>query len=346
MKNSTATVPKVPRPHALLFPLVLLACPKKARPTDAGDAQVVDGGAPRDAVLADASASDGAVTVYPIEPNAPPTPLAQKLCAGLIDMPEQKRATCCASAPGVVNTAECTQALSAALRYQAVAIEEADVDKCVAAFDKALDGCDWVGPVAPRPPLECQNIVKGSFPEGTRCRSSLECASALLCRGLGPGTAGTCALPKLPGELCGGTVDTLASYLRDGSLEKRHPECSTAHCSRHRCAIGVGQEGPCQVSQDCAEGLQCLPTAPVKKVAPKASAAPAPPRKCVRRALPKEGEPCPGGVCAGDLVCVVNKCASRKAGGQDCANDVECRGGCMRSAGASKGKCGPRCDVR
>ena len=71
-----------------------------------------------------------------------------------------------------------------------------------------------------------------------------------------------------------------------------------------------------------------------------------PQKKCERRALPKEGEACPGGVCGADLQCISNKCAARKASGQECTTDFECRGGCLRSDAGTKGKCGPRCDIR
>jgi hypothetical protein len=35
----------------------------------------------------------------------------------------------------------------------------------------------------------------------------------------------------------------------------------------------------------------------------------------------------------------------KKAGGEACTDDFECRGGCLKDAG-TKGTCGPRCDIR
>jgi hypothetical protein len=274
-------------------------------------------------------------------------PLAQKLCAALTEMPERRRSACCGGTPGIVVTAECTRTLSAALRYKAVELAEPAVDACIAAFEKALEGCDWVGPFAPGPPAACQGIVKGLVAEGQKCRSSLECASSLRCKGVGPTNAGKCSPPKPAGEICGGTVDTLATYVRQNALDTQHPECADGRCIKHRCAAAAAENAECQVTADCGEGLQCLVTP-----APQASA-PAPKKplvhkSCVRSPLPGDGEPCPGGACAGELQCITNKCTSRKASGSECTNDFECRGGCLRDGGgpSSKGTCGPRCDVR
>jgi hypothetical protein len=282
--------------------------------------------------------------VYPIEPNAPADPVAQKLCTGLTELPEKKRAACCNATPGIVLTAECTRTLSAALRSKALAITAADADACLAAFDKTLDGCDWVGPFAPGPPAACQGIVKGLLAEGKKCRSSLECAGSLRCRGVGPTTPGTCAPPKPNGELCGGSVDSLATYVRQNDLDAQHPECATGKCIKHRCADAVAEGGECQVTKDCQDGLQCLPgtaSHPAAKGEP-----PKPSRTCAKKPLPTEGEACPGGACADPLQCILNKCTSRKAGGAACTSDFECRGGCLRSDGGTKGTCGPRCDLR
>ena len=82
----------------------LLGCPRKADPaTGAADA----------APMASAHAKDGGdevESVYPIDDRGPPDPLAAKLCAGLGEMPEKKRAACCTTTPGVVLTPECTRA--------------------------------------------------------------------------------------------------------------------------------------------------------------------------------------------------------------------------------------------
>lgn len=320
------------------LPCVLLGCPSKEHKdvTDAGSTALsVDAGA------APASSSDEVEPVYAIDPKAPIDPLAQKLCAALSEMPEKKRATCCSTTPGIVVTPECARMLSAAMKSKAVDVSPAAVDACVAAFEKTLDGCDWVGPFPPGPPKECQNILKGTLGEGARCRSSLECAESMRCRGVGPTTAGKCTKARMIGELCGGTTDTLATFVRQNDLDAQHPECVTGHCINHRCATPFAAGEVCHVTLDCAEGLQCLPSpAPAKKGA-------RPERKCTPKPIPSaDGEACPGGVCGGDLQCVLGKCARRKNAGEECSNDFECRGGCVKADGGTKSVCGPRCDIR
>lgn len=163
--------------------------------------------------------------------------------------------------------------------------------------------------------------MKGKIAAGQKCRSTLECTGDLRCVGVGPTTPGKCGPARAPGEVCGGTVDTLAGYVRQTDLDKRHPECrGTDRCIKHKCAAPAADGAACQTTSDCADGLQCVPAA---MGAPKIAI---PQKKCAGRAMPKEGEACPGGVCDG--------------------NDFECKGGCLKPDGGDKGKCGPRCDIR
>ena len=277
--------------------------------------------------------------VYPVETNAPPIPLAEKLCNALTGIPEKKRADCCKSTPGIVLTNECTRQLSAAIRHNALALDEKDVNACIAAFDKTLEGCDWVGPFAPGPPPACQGIFKGKLNPGQKCRSSLECSGTLRCKELGPTSPGKCGLPGAGEETsCGGTVDTLATYTRQDDVDKRHPECKD-RCIKHKCQGPIAEGALCLITSDCPEGLQCL-------VIPGGPKEGNPPKKCVAGKTPgKDGEPCPGGVCEGALQCIRGKCALQKPTGQACTDDFECRGGCLRDGGKS-GTCGPRCDIR
>jgi hypothetical protein len=329
--------------------LLVLGCPKKK--TAGSDAGVVaEGGTSVEAKAREGGAAgDDVQPVYPVDPNAPPDPLAQKLCLGLTDMPEKKRAACCNVTPGIVVTSECTRTLSAALRSKAVELSAAAVDACIAAYEKSLEGCDWVGPFAAGPPPECRGIVTGVLSFGQQCRSSLECGGVLRCKGVGPTTPGHCTAPNGNGDVCGTTVDALATYVRQNDVDKTHPECAGGRCIKHRCATPARENEECQVTLDCDEGLQCVgaagATAPRPAKKGKGGAAP-PLRKCQKRPLPKEGEACPGAVCAGDLGCVMGKCTARKSGGADCMNDFECRGGCIRTEPNKPGKCGPRCDIR
>jgi hypothetical protein len=336
---------------ACTLSVLVLGCPRKnPGAADGGANANVEGGAKTDAGDDGGGGSSSGASevrpVYPVDPNAPIDPAAQKLCAGLNEMPERKRAACCAATPGIVVTTECTRMLSAAIQTKAAVLDGAAVDACIAAFEKSLEGCDWVGPFPPGPPAVCQGLVKGNVGIGQKCRSTLECSGALRCKGVGPTTPGKCSTPNNSGDLCGGTVDALATYVRQTDFEKEHPECAAGRCIKHRCAAPAPEGGACQVTLDCEDGLQCITSPSAARVRPKKGERPGPQRKCARRPLPKEGEACPGGVCADDLGCVLNKCMARKPGGAQCTNDFECRGGCLREDGGTKGKCGPRCDLR
>jgi hypothetical protein len=317
---------------------LLAGCPKNNATPDRNDAMsdaavvVSDGGSEA------GGDDDGVEPVYPLETNAPPVPLAEKLCKGLQEMPETKRSTCCKATMGIVVTSECVRNLSAAIRHKALDLAESDVDACLAAFDKTLSGCDWVGPFAPGPPPACMGIMKGKIAAGQKCRSSLECTGTLRCLGVGPTTPGKCGNAKSTGELCGGTVDTLATYTRQNNLDTQHAECKEK-CIKHKCAPPAAVDATCQTTQDCEDGLQCLA---IIGGDPKKG----PAKKCMQKPMPKEGEACPGGVCEGELQCIKNKCSSRRAAGQDCTADFECIGGCLKPDGGDKGKCGMRCDIR
>lgn len=319
-------------------------CPKTSVATGASEDAAADA-AVASALAADAAASaeggaDDVGPVYPIETNAPAVPLAEKLCNGVTMMPEKKRAQCCKMQPGITFTSECSRQLSAALRHNALTVEEKDVDACIAAFEKTLDGCEWVGPFPPGPPAACQGIFKGKIALGQKCRSSLECVGELRCKGLGPTTPGTCTTAGTTGETtCGSTTDSLATYTRQNDVDKRHPECKE-RCIKHRCQAAASEGAACQISNDCQDGMQCVVAgAPPPKGG-------IPPKKCVAGKLPgKDGEACPGDACADGLDCVGGKCAAKKASGEACTNDWECRGGCIKSDGG-KGLCGLRCDSR
>lgn len=341
--TSSASLPSRVTSTALFgFLAILAACSKTGGTPNAN----ADAGSSTSVVPADATVDGGAHAgsddvepVYPIEPNAPAVPLAAKLCASLNDLPEKKRADCCKTNPGIVVTSECTRTLSAALRHGAVEIDPGAADACLAAFERVLDGCDWVGPFPPGPPAACEGIVKGKLAAGQKCRSSLECSGTLRCLGVGPTTPGKCGPPKADGEICGGTVDTLAEYTRQSGVDRAHPECKD-RCVRHKCAPPVAASEPCQTTTDCAEGLACIQIAPgTSKSLPK--------KVCTAGKLPgKDGEACPGGECETGLSCILGKCATRRPAGAACKFDFECRGGCLREDGGTKGKCGPRCDLR
>lgn len=321
----------------LLAPLALLGCPKKTDPVGAPDAGRVAAEAGADAG-ADGGDEEDVKPAYPTD--VAPHPLATKLCETLHHMPEQRRAACCKASEGVVLTSECVRALSAAIASKAVTVSEADVDACAAAYGKALEGCDWVGPFAEGPPAACHGILKGTLGNGARCRSSLECEGSSRCLGVGPTTLGKCGPPKADGDLCGGTTDPLASPTRQTELDRQHPECASK-CIKHRCGAAVAEGGECSISADCADGLLCVPPKGLTGVrAAKAK------KTCAKEPPAKLGAACPHGACEAGASCVMGKCTQKKAAGEACTNDFECRGGCLRDDAGARGTCGPRCDLR
>jgi len=263
--------------------------------------------------------------VYPAEAG-PADPLAERLCRALHDIPEERRAACCATTPGLVVTHECIRTLSSALRSRAVAVDGGDVDRCAAAIEAAHAGCEWVGPFPPELPSECDGIVRGSLTVGVRCRSSLECRSGMRCAGAGPTSVGICAAPARPGEACGTAVDVLATYTRQVRVEAAHPPCD-GYCDMHRCIAFVAPGAACASSVACGAGQDCRDG------------------RCGARVMAKRGEACPGGSCEAGLRCYRGRCVAPGPAGAACASDFECQGGCAkREAGA--GVCGRRCDVR
>ncbi len=318
------------RSPALLATLLLLAaCSRKDTPPSP---------APPPALTSHARAEEDVGPVYRVDPAAADHPLAKKLCEGLTGMPEAKRAACCKATPGIVMTSECTRTLSAALATRAVTLDPVAVDRCLAAFERTLEGCDWVGPFAPGPPAECQGIVEGTLAEGATCRSSLECAGSLRCHGAGPTSPGKCGRPKADGELCGASVDTLATYVRQSDVDRLHPECKE-RCTKHRCAPAAVEGATCATTAECNDGLQCI-AGPTAARTSKTS------KRCLPAPPAKEGEPCRGGICEHDLACIKGTCSAPKKAGDACTSDFECRGGCLRSDLARAGTCGPRCDLR
>jgi hypothetical protein len=319
---------------SLVVSLLGTGCPKPTQETP--DAAVEAG--PTDAA-GGGDAATGDVDSYL---GGPPMPLAEKLCEALTSLPEKKRAACCNTTPGATITAGCTRHLSAALRHDALEVDEKDVDACVAAFEKTLEGCDWVGPFVPGPPAACQGLLKGKRAAGQTCRSSLECTGNLRCKDYGPNAIGKCGAPGVSDEAsCGGSVDALATYTRQTDLDKRHPECNE-RCIRRKCQAPLHEGAGCVVTSECRDGAQCMapPGAPAQKHGY------IPTKQCVAVVLPeKEGAPCPGGACAGTLACIRGKCAPRKNTGAACNDEFECRGGCLKDGG-TQGTCGPRCESR
>jgi predicted small lipoprotein YifL len=188
-------------------------------------------GPPADEAAADANDEE----IKPVYAAGEAVPAAQQLCDVLYTIPAERRAACChGKPPPDFGLSQCVVTLSAALRSGAVSLEAKPLEVCKAAQAKALEGCDWVGPYAPPPAVECQNLLRGARKAKELCRSSLECLDGQTCLGVGPTQAGRCGPPKQDGQACRLAVDALAGYLLQED-DRRHPECQGV-CGHYRCA--------------------------------------------------------------------------------------------------------------
>jgi hypothetical protein len=257
------------------------------------------------------------------ETAGPADPAAVRLCQALYALPEQQRATCCASRPGVVLADACVSVLSAALGSKALVLNASNLAVCELALKQAYAGCEWVGAFGPAFPKECQGLFVGRRALGEGCRSSLECAEQSFCAGGGPTDLGRCSLPGEKGASCSTAVDSLATYTRQ-DLDRSHPQC-LGLCSRHRCEAALPPSAVCDASQHCPVGQRCADG------------------RCTE-GLAAEGEACSGGDCAAGLRCLRGMCFLPRNTGSTCTSDFECRGGCLAAAGAKR--CGMRCDLR
>lgn len=258
--------------------------------------------------------------VYPPLEGEPPA-LARRLCAALHDLPEERRAACCQVRPALVMTSECLRMVGGAVASGAVRLAEEDVAACEAAQAAQHAGCEHVGPWPLPAAPACQGILRGARAAGEPCRSSLECADGLRCRGVGPTEAGRCAPPGAIGEPCGGRVDPLATMARQLDVAEAHPECKDT-CGRHRCEPVRALGAACERSGQCGRDARCEDGA------------------CVAGASIPPGGRCSGAGCAAGTRCLAGTCTAPRPAGEPCAADLECMGGCVG------GRCGQRCDLR
>src|SRR5262249_50095671 len=147
------------------------------------------------------------------------------VCAALHRIPAERVGACCRSPRGRFLYDECVSEVTASLKDGAVAVDAKDVDRCASAMKQSLTGCDWVSPGQPLAPAECQNLFHGNLPEGSACRSSLECVGDLHCAGASPKRTGHCTAPQKAGAACGTPTDTLAAYTLHRNLEEERPLC-------------------------------------------------------------------------------------------------------------------------
>lgn len=253
-----------------------------------------------------------------------PDPLAERLCDALQALPQRRKAECCGTSASEGLTSECARILTATLRDGAVRIEASAVDRCIEETSKQLAGCDWVRPLQPAPPDACLGIIQGQLKAGAQCRSTLECRDGLICGGARTTVAGVCREPSAVGGACSRAVDTLVTYARQPTDDRRHPDC-VGHCFQGQCAPFAAVGESCLSNQQCTAGAHCAAG------------------RCENGPPPKIGEPCDKTVCEGAAACVDGKCAALKRSGEPCMSPFECQGSCVKDAGATLGTCGMQC---
>jgi hypothetical protein len=281
------------------------------------------GAAPTDVAAPRSKSDDEVRPVYPVDAG-PPDPLATRFCEAVQALPEKRKAECCTDArTGVAPTDACVRTLSYAIAQHAITLDAADVDRCAEAMKKATDGCDWVTPLSTAIPLVCKGILSGKLAEKERCRSSIECAAGLRCQGLSATDVGACGPPREARVQCGVGVDTLATYTRQDSVDRDHPECA-GRCFRGQCEDAAPIGAQCKSDSQCGKS-RCVGG------------------KCADGALPALGAPCPAGACAPGAGCVAGVCAAPKAEGAACGSQAECRGQCVTEDGGTAGTCAKQC---
>jgi hypothetical protein len=254
--------------------------------------------------------------------SAPPRSVAQ-LCEALQTLPETRRASCCATTPTSGLGDECVRVVGDALRGGGVTLEPADAARCAADAARALEGCDWVTPYAPRVPSSCRGVLHGRRVAGAACRSSIECVDGSFCWGSGPTTAGVCIPPAPAGATCGAAIDALATFARQTG-DDRHPECA-GYCAKGRCAAFVAVGGACTASEQCGRDAHCAAG------------------RCVAGPAAQAGEACGQASCAGDLVCTNGVCGPPKSAGEACSAPGECAATCLPPGADKTRVCGMQC---
>jgi hypothetical protein len=179
------------------------------------------------------SAQGAPRSVYPRSTGKAAAPEVERLCRVFSALPRERRAACAGQPEPQVLTSECARMLGAALGDGAVTFSASAAERCVAEQSARYQSCDFTSQGTLAPAESCRALFTGQRAQGAICRSSLECAAGLHCKGVSPVETGRCAAPSAPGTLCGLASDALAAYLPH--READHPECAGA-CIRNRCA--------------------------------------------------------------------------------------------------------------
>ncbi len=251
-------------------------------------------------------------------------PLAQRLCDVLHTIPASRRQDCCGTEVQSLASA-CASQLSAAEKRGAIVLDASGIERCASATHSALAGCAWVRPLLPELPAACAGIVDGRLKQGAACRSSLECADGLYCRGASADRPGRCRPPAASGAACELPADALAAFARAAD-DPRHPSCD-GRCERGRCLPVAGSGGACASSALCANGLRCIGG------------------QCQATPFPRIGEACSvGNPCEAGAYCDAGKCTPLKDAGAPCSLPFECRAlACEKAPGKDTGTCADAC---
>lgn len=151
-----------------------------------------------------------------------PDLLAQRPCDTLHAVPAARKSECCGTT-SVSLAGVCAQELRASLRRGAVTVDARGIDRCTEETSRRLEGCAWVTPLTPSLPDACSGLIHGTLKAKAACRSSLECADGLYCRGAAPTRAGVCSSPAPARARCEIPADNLAGLTR-ATDDPRHPE--------------------------------------------------------------------------------------------------------------------------
>jgi hydrogenase/urease accessory protein HupE len=170
-------------------------------------------------------------SVYP-RLSGPVDPTVARVCRALSALPRERRAACHGRRPGLLLTSECERMLSGAVADGAVTFAAGAADRCVADLEARYQGCEFTEALALPPLASCTTMLVGERGAGATCRSSLECATGLHCKGTSPTEAGVCTAPNADGARCGLATDALGAYVPSRAAD--HPECA-GRCARNRC---------------------------------------------------------------------------------------------------------------
>jgi len=160
----------------------------------------------------------------------------------------------------------------------------------------------------------CRKTAVGKQQAGAECKTTMECAAGRLCVGA------KCTEPA--------KADAACQPLKEVSLSNVTSSCASGlYCAEGNCKPQVGEGKPCSSSPACQGDLRCRDG------------------KCAKAAPLKEGAVCeadvdcgPKGHCAKEGK--TTACRPRKAAGNDCLLDAECRGRCSRKDKQCVSYCG------